>query len=109
MVNRNRGSGTRVLIDGLLGERAAAGLRRRAAVALRRRRGGRAGPRRLGRRDRAGRARGRGCGFLPLRDEHYDFAVPASRSTRPAVQALVRLLAEDGTVRAALRALSFEI
>jgi len=29
--------------------------------------------------------------------------------SRPAEQALVRLLAEDGTVRAALRALSFEI
>ena len=36
-------------------------------------------------------------------------AVPASRLERPAVRALVRLLAEDGTVRAALSALGFEI
>ena len=48
-----------------------------------------------------------GLRFRPLRDEHYDFAVPASRLDRPGVRALVRLLAENDTVRAALRTLHF--
>ena len=56
MVNRNAGAGTRVLIDKLLARRAAAGLRQPAALAQRGRGRGRAGPRRLGRRDRAGGA-----------------------------------------------------
>ena len=57
MVNRNRGSGTRVLIDRLLGGGAPAGLPDRGAVAQRRGRGGRPGPGRLGRGDRDGGAR----------------------------------------------------
>ena len=56
MVNRNAGAGTRVLIDQLARGRAAARLRQPAALAQRRRRRGRAGARRLGRRDRAGGA-----------------------------------------------------
>ena len=56
MVNRNAGAGTRVLIDQLARRRAAARLRQPAALAQRRRRRGRAGARRLGRRDRAGGA-----------------------------------------------------
>jgi putative molybdopterin biosynthesis protein len=108
MVNRNRGSGTRVLIDELLGLRRPAGYAYEprshfavaAAVAQKRADWGVA---------IEIVARQAGLRFRPLRDEHYDFAVPAARLGRPAVQALVRLLAEDGTVRAALRALRFEI
>jgi len=107
MVNRNRGSGTRVLIDELLGERRPPGHayepRSHFAVAT------------AVAQKRAdwgvtieSVARRAGLRFRPLRDEHYDFAVPEARLGRPAVRALVRLLAEDGTVREALRALSFE-
>ena len=56
MVNRNAGAGTRILIDQLLGRRAAARLRQSAALAQRGRGRGRAGPRRLGHRDRVGGA-----------------------------------------------------
>jgi len=108
MVNRNRGSGTRVLIDELLGGRRPAGYayepRSHFAVAT------------AVAQKRAdwgvtieSVARQAGLRFRPLRDEHYDFAVPAPRLARPAVQAMVRLLREDGTVREALRALSFTI
>jgi len=107
MVNRNRGSGTRVLIDELLGLRRPAGYAYEprshfavaAAVAQKRADWGVA---------IETVAQQAGLRFRPLRDEHYDFAVPAARLGRPAVQALMRLLAEDGTVRAALRALSLE-
>jgi molybdopterin molybdotransferase/putative molybdopterin biosynthesis protein len=107
MVNRNRGSGTRVLIDELLGDRRPPGYAYEprshfavaAAIAQKRADWGVA---------IETVARSSGLHFQPLRDEHYDFAVPQSRLERPAVKALVRLLAEDGTVRAALRALSFE-
>jgi len=106
MVNRNRGSGTRVLVDELLAGRRPPGFAYEprshyavaAAVAQ-------------GRADWGVTietvARQAGLRFRPLRAEHYDFAVPARRWERPAVQALVRLLAEDVTVREALRALSF--
>jgi putative molybdopterin biosynthesis protein len=108
MVNRNRGSGTRVLIDELLGERRPPGhayeprshFAVAAAVAQKRADWGVA---------IETVARSAGLRFRPLRDEHYDFAVPASRLDRPAVRALVRLLAEDDKVRAALRALAFEL
>ncbi len=54
MVNRNAGAGTRVLIDQLLGGKRPAGYSQPAEVAQRGRGRGGAGPRRLGRRDRAG-------------------------------------------------------
>ena len=38
-----------------------------------------------------------------------DFAVPADRWDRPAVQRLVRALSEEGPVRDALRALGFGV
>ena len=41
-------------------------------------------------------------GFLPLRDEQYDFLVPIDRRDRPAVQAWCDLLL-DPDVRDALR------
>jgi putative molybdopterin biosynthesis protein len=108
MVNRNRGSGTRVLIDELLGERRPPGYAYEprshfavaAAVAQKRADWGVA---------IETVARSAGLRFQPLRDEYYDFAVPLSRFDRPAVRALVRVLAEDGTVREALRALAFEL
>jgi putative molybdopterin biosynthesis protein len=100
MVNRNRGSGTRVLIDRLL----QVGEARRqppgfyvevkshnavvAAVAQARADWG------IGIETVAREA---GLGFLPLREEEFDFVIPASRQHRPAVQAFCRLLAEPAT------------
>ena len=91
MVNRNRGSGTRVLIDGLLGgarppghavearsHNAAA-----AAVAAGRAEWGVAVAHVAALYD---------LGFIPLRDEHYDFAAPESRLDRPAVAAFRQAL-----------------
>jgi putative molybdopterin biosynthesis protein len=107
MVNRNRGAGTRVLIDELLGERRPAGFpyepRSHYAVA-------------------AAVAQGRadwgvtietvaeqaGLRFQPLRSEHYDFAVPEDRWERPAVVALCRLLEPGSALRAELVRLGFE-
>lgn len=104
-VNRNRGSGTRVLIDGLLrGARppgSAVEARSHNAVA-------------------AAVAQGRadwgvaiapvatlyGLGFLPLRPERYDFAVPEARWERPAVAAFRGLL-ERPDVRARLTTIGF--
>src|SRR5262249_53356800 len=37
-----------------------------------------------------------GLGFIPCRDERYDFVVPRVRLHRPAVQAFVRLLDRPG-------------
>jgi putative molybdopterin biosynthesis protein len=91
MVNRNRGSGTRVLIDRLLGSARPAGYFTEAcshnavaaAVAQ-------------GRADWGVAiepvARSAGLSFLPLREEEYDFVVPKSRRGRPAVQSFVELL-----------------
>jgi putative molybdopterin biosynthesis protein len=106
MVNRNRGSGTRVLIDALLGDRRPPGYpyepRSHCAVAA------------AVAQKRAdwgvtieSVARQAGLRFRSLRAEHYDFVVPVDRWERPSVQALVRVLAEDGPVRESLRALGF--
>ncbi len=61
MVNRNAGSGTRVLVDGLLQERKARRLCQSAALAQRRRCRHRAASCRLGRCDRTGGADVRAC------------------------------------------------
>jgi putative molybdopterin biosynthesis protein len=106
MVNRNRGSGTRILIDELLGERRPPGYAYEprshfavaAAVAQKRADWGVT---------IETVARQAGLRFRPLRDECYDFAIPADRWDRPAVAALVRLLGEGSPVRAKLRALGF--
>jgi putative molybdopterin biosynthesis protein len=107
LVNRNRGSGTRVLIDRLLGPGRPAGFLTEArshnavaaAVAQ-------------GRADWGVAiepvARACGLGFLPLRDERYDFMVPRARLGRPAVQAFVRLLGEPAA-RAGLAARGFAV
>jgi putative molybdopterin biosynthesis protein len=91
MVNRNRGSGTRILIDQLLGDSRPGGFahepRSHYAVA-------------------AAVAQGRadwgvtiqtvanemGLRFRPLRSESYDFVIPSERRERPAVQAFLRVL-----------------
>jgi len=105
MVNRNPGSGTRILTDRLLGGREPAGYGVQtkshnavaAAVAQ-------------GRADWGMAietvARDYGLGFLPLQEEHYDFVVPASRMEREPVRHFRRLLAEPG-VRDRLRDLGF--
>jgi putative molybdopterin biosynthesis protein len=105
MVNRNPGSGTRVLTDRLLGGLHPDGYynqpRTHHAVA-------------------AAIAQGRadwgmtldviaaaaGLGFIFVQDELYDLAVREARRDRPAVAALARLL-EDAGVRAHLREMGF--
>lgn len=106
MVNRNRGSGTRVLIDGLLGSRRPDGYAYEprshhavaAAVAQ-------------GRADWGVTietvARESGLRFRPLRSEHYDFVVPVSRLGRPAVRTLIRLLEPGSALRSELEAAGF--
>jgi len=93
MVNRNAGSGTRILLDRLLEGRRPAGYwsqpksHNAVAVAVAQ-----------GRADWgvtiASVARQYDLGFIPIQDEHYDFAVPAARLDRPAVQRF-RALLED--------------
>ena len=106
MVNRNRGSGTRVLIDALLGDRSPDGFAYQprshhavaAAVAQ-------------GRADWGvtieSVARDAGLRFRPLRDECYDFAVGRGRADRPAVQAFRRLLAPESSLRRQLAEAGF--
>jgi len=106
MVNRNQGSGTRILIDRLLGGVQPPGYAVQtkshnavaAAVAQ-------------GRADWGVAiewvARRAELDFLPLEDEHYDFAVPKSRLDRPAVVAFRKLLA-DAEIRAQLEEMGFK-
>jgi putative molybdopterin biosynthesis protein len=107
MINRNQGSGTRVLIDGLLDGREPAGFavqaRSHNAVA-------------------AAVAQGRadwgvaienvarlyGLGFLPLQAEQYDLVTPVARRNRPAVVALRQVLSEPA-VRERLRVAGFRV
>jgi putative molybdopterin biosynthesis protein len=93
MINRNRGSGTRVLIDGLVGSARPAGFHVEAkshnavaaAVSQRRADWGVAIEH---------VAKGLDLGFVPIKDEEYDFVIPKSRLGRPAVQAFLALLKE---------------
>ena len=103
MINRNRGSGTRVLVDQLLGGAKPQGFLVEAkshnAVA-------------------AAVAQGRvdwgiaienvaaqlGLGFLPIVDEEYDLVIPKSRLDREPVRAMIELLRQPET-RDGLRAL----
>ena len=107
MVNRNRGSGTRVLIDDRLGDRKPPGFpyepRSHYAVAA------------AVAQERADWgvtietvAEQAGLQFQPLTAEHYDFAVPEDRWDRPAVRALRRLLEPGSTLRERLAAMGFE-
>jgi putative molybdopterin biosynthesis protein len=106
MVNRNRGSGTRILIDKFLGNATIPGYQTQArshhAVA-------------------ASVAQGRAdwgvtldtlakqnrLGFVFLQDEHYDFAIPSSRLKHPAVLALQSLLTNP-KIWSALAELGFQ-
>jgi len=107
MVNRNAGSGTRILVDRLLtgAEPRGYALQVRSHNAV-------AAAVRQGRADWGVAiqwvARHNGLGFLPLEDEQYDFAVPKARRDRPAVAAFRRLLAEPD-VRAHLARMGFKI
>jgi len=107
MVNRNSGSGTRALIDGLLGSVRPSGYavqpRNHHAVAA------------AVRQKRADWgvtldtvARSAGLGFIPIQAEQYDFIVPRARRQRPAVQAFKALL-QDPSVRAALQRLGMRV
>lgn len=105
MVNRNAGSGTRILIDRLLANARPAGYavqsKSHNAVA-------------------AAVSQGRAdwgvaintvaaeykLGFLPLTEEQYDFVVPKNRSGRAGVAAFRQMLA-DPTIRAKLAAIGF--
>jgi putative molybdopterin biosynthesis protein len=106
MVNRNAGSGTRVLVDQLL-----EGARPDGYLHQARTHHAVAAAVEQGRADWgvtldtvAGAA---GLEFRYLQDEEFDFAVPGSRWNRPAVAALRRLL-DDERVGDALRHLGFE-
>jgi len=107
MVNRNAGSGTRILIDQLLGEArppgygvqakshnavasAVAGARADWGVAI----------------DTV--ARLYGLGFIPLQEEHYDFVVPTSRLQRSAVGRFIELL-RSREMREQLEGLGFRL
>ncbi len=107
MVNRNAGSGTRVLIDQLLEGARPAGYavqtksHNAVATAVAQ-----------GRADWGIAidtvARLYGPSFLPLQEEHYDFAIPESRWESPAVQRFIGLL-NDPEARAELEAMGFRL
>jgi putative molybdopterin biosynthesis protein len=107
LVNRNRGSGTRVLIDGLLRGRRPPGYAVEArshnavaaAVAQERADWGMA---------IAQVADSYGLGFLPLQAERFDFAVPERSWHRPAVSAFRDVLTRSD-VRGELARLGFVI
>lgn len=109
MVNRNRGSGTRVLIDGLLAA-LGPGPRPPGHALEARSHSGVAACVAQGRADWGvaivTAAADAGLRFCPIRAERYDFVIPDVRRERPAVQAFLRLLADPET-RAELRAAGF--
>jgi putative molybdopterin biosynthesis protein len=106
IVNRNAGSGTRVLLDKLLEGARPAGYANQpkshnavaAAIAQNRADWGLA---------IAPVAKLYGLGFLPVAPEHYDFLVVESRRDRPAVQAFLSALRDQKT-RERIRALGME-
>lgn len=106
MVNRNRGSGTRILIDQLLGARRPDGYpyepRSHHAVAA---------AVAQGRADWGVTietvAREAGLRFRPLQCECYDFVIPQARRDRPAVQTFCHLLEPGSPLRRELEQLGF--
>jgi len=94
MVNRNQGAGTRILIDRLLGEARPDGYWNQprshnavaAAVAQHRADWGMT---------IAPVAHASNLGFIPLAEEHYDFALVKARKQRSAVQAFLDALASE--------------
>jgi len=102
MVNRNQGSGTRVLIDRLLNGQKPAGYavqpRNHNAVAA---------AVAQGRADWGLTldtvARSASLSFVPVQHEHFDFVVPSSRARRPAISAFRELLDEPETRKTLIR------
>jgi len=96
MVNRNRGSGTRALIDRLLEGAKPAGYavqpRNHNAVAAAISQGRADWGITLERIARSAK-----LGFLPVQEERYDFVVPTSRVNRPGVIAFKKLLGDPPT------------
>src|SRR5262249_2507451 len=94
MVNRNQGAGTRILIDRLLGDARPDGYWNQprshnavaAAVAQHRADWGMT---------IAPVAHASSLGFIPLAEEHYDFALVQARKQGPAVQAFLDALASE--------------
>ncbi|UWU75224.1 molybdopterin biosynthesis protein [Bradyrhizobium huanghuaihaiense] len=105
MVNRNQGAGTRILIDRLLAGARPEGYWNQprshnavaAAVAQHRADWGMT---------IAPVAHAAGLGFIPLAEEHYDFALVTARKDRPAVQAFLDAL-RSNDARAALEHAGF--
>jgi putative molybdopterin biosynthesis protein len=105
MVNRNRGAGTRILIDRLLGDVRPDGYWNQprshnavaAAIAQHRADWGMT---------IAPVAHASGLGFIPLAEEHYDFALVSARKQRPAVLAFLDALVSEQS-RAALTQAGF--
>jgi putative molybdopterin biosynthesis protein len=105
MVNRNQGAGTRILIDRLLGDNRPDGYWNQprshnavaAAVAQHRADWGMT---------IAPVAHASGLGFIPLAEEHYDFALVQARKDRPAVRAFLDALKSE-EARAALTQAGF--
>jgi len=107
MVNRNPGSGTRVLIDRLLAGARPAGFTSQAKT-----HGAVAAAVAHGRADWGVAietvARWYGLGFLPLQAERYDFVLSRDRLGRAPVQRFVAIL-QDRSVRAELAALGLDV
>ena len=106
MVNRNQGSGTRALIDRLLG-----GARPPGYAVQPRNHNAVAAAVVQGRADWGMTldtiARGAGLEFLPVQAEQYDFILPRSRADRPGVIAF-RTLLEQASTREALARLGMK-
>jgi len=107
MVNRNQGSGTRALIDRLLG-----GARPPGYAVQPRNHNAVAAAVRQGRADWGVTldtvAHGAGLGFIPVQPEQFDFIAPRARVQREAVVAFKRLL-EEPDVRLALQRLGMNL
>ena len=105
MVNRNSGAGTRIILDRLIGARVPNGYWNQpkshnavaAAIAQ-------------GRADWGVAilpvARAYGLGFLPIGEEHYDFAIARARLDAEPVRAFIEALRRDDVLRG-LRGIGF--
>lgn len=106
MVNRNQGSGTRILIDQLLDGARPDGYavqpRSHNAVAAAIVRGSADWGVAIEQVATASQ-----LGFVPLAEEHYDFITPANRRSRPAVEMICQLL-QDDQIRSQLAALGLK-
>jgi len=97
MINRNLGSGTRVLLDRLLAEQQPSGFFQEAkshnsvAAAISQKRAD------WGIAIRSV-AEDAGLEFFPMQDEEYDFIIPKKRLERPAVRQFLNLL-QDATIQ----------